>query len=103
MNDNVKSVWAQPEAGEAVDGEEKVLDVSKERMVVASQFPHRSGMDRKIAFLFEHRGSRFFRVNFHDPEKQNYITKSHFVEVRGDKAEAWPEPVYLPRSKERDW
>ena len=97
MSDNVKAVWAKPEPGEATDGEEKPLDVSKERLVVANNFPNKSGMDRKIAFLFECRGSKFFRVNFFDPGKDNRIARSHFVEVRGDKADEWPEPAPKPR------
>jgi hypothetical protein len=97
MSDNVKAVWAQSEPSEATGDDEKTPDVSKERLVVASKFPNRSGLDRKIAFLFDHRGTKFFRVNYFDPSNQNYITKSHFVEVRGDKAEEWPEPAPKPR------
>ena len=102
MSDSVKAVWSKHEP-EEVEQEEKKPDAAAERIVVARTFPNLHGLDRTIAFLFDYKGAKFFRVNFHDPDNQNYITKSHFVEVRGDKAEAWPEPVYLPRSKERDW
>jgi hypothetical protein len=97
MSDNVKAVWAKPEQGEEAVASENGPDVSKERVVVAKAFPSRAGMDRKIKFLFDHKGTVFFRVNFHDPDNQNYIAKSHFVEVRGDKAEEWPNPTPKPR------
>ena len=97
MSDNVKAVWANPGQSEGVEGEEKVADASKERLVVAKQVPHRSGLDRKIVFLFNHKESRFFRVNFYDPTNQNHVAKSHFVEVRGEKADEWPEPTPKPR------
>ena len=76
--------------------EVKQPDVSVDRTVVASANPHVSGLDRRIAFLFEHGKSRFFRVNYSDPRKQNYITRSCFVEVSEGKAKEWPNPNPKP-------
>jgi hypothetical protein len=89
VSDNIKTVWA-PRANEEVNRDSESPDVGKERAVVAKAYPHVHGWDRRIAFLFEHKGARFFRVNFHDPENHNFISRSHFVEVRGDKADEWP-------------
>lgn len=76
--------------------EVKQPDVSVDRTVVSRDFPHVSGWDRRIAYLFDHGKSRFFRVNFHDPARQNYITRSFFVEVSEGKAKEWPNPAPKP-------
>jgi hypothetical protein len=48
--------------------------------LVEAAFPEREGRLRKVLPLW----STYFRVNFHDPKKSNYIMESHFVHVSGD-------------------
>ena len=102
MSDNVKTIWAHPERAEGESGVPKASDVGKERQVVSRAFPNVSSLDRRILFLFEMKGSSFWRVNFHDPENNNSLPRSHFVEVRGGKAEEWPNPEPKPRGFDYD-
>ncbi len=48
--------------------------------LVEAAYPERTGRLRKILSLW----STYFRVNFHDPQKSNYIIESYFVHVTGD-------------------
>jgi hypothetical protein len=47
--------------------------------VVEARFPEREGQRRRIAHLW----GAYFRINYHSPERQNYIVESHFVKVEG--------------------
>lgn len=80
------------------DRVESRATTAADQQVVETAFPHVRGLDRRVAFLFEHGQSRFFRVNFHDPEKQNFVVRSHFVEVRDGKSKEWPGRLYAKRA-----
>jgi len=93
MNTQVEEAEVRPDP----EVEEKADVAAVDRTVVAKAYPHVSGLDRKIAYLFDHAKSRFFRVNYHDPAKQNYIVRSCFVEVTDGAAKEWPNPAPKPR------
>lgn len=44
---------------------------------VEAAFPEKAGLLRKTIPLW----ANYFRVNYHDPNKSNYIVQSHFVHV----------------------
>jgi hypothetical protein len=45
--------------------------------LIQRKFPAKKGLLRKVLHLW----GVYYRVNFHDPEKSNYIVQSHFVRV----------------------
>jgi len=50
---------------------------------VRKAFPQKGRLDRRVGYLF---GKSFFRVNYHDPDQENKIVETHFVEVFEGKA-----------------
>jgi len=92
MNTQVKEAEARPDH----EVEEKVDVAAVDRTVVAKAYPNSRGLDRRIAYLFDHGKSRFFRVNYQNPDNQNYIVRSCFVEVTGGAVKEWPNPAPKP-------
>lgn len=55
-----------------------------DQQMVNEKYPEISGFTRKIFMLFKHGNSVYYRINYFETEKQNYITKSYFIEVTKD-------------------
>lgn len=47
------------------------------KTLVESAFREKIGLNRKVLPLW----GTYFRVNYHDPAKANFIVESHFVQV----------------------
>ena len=62
---------------------------AKARWAVARKFPRPRGLNRTIGYVFAIGKSLYFRVNFFEESKEQYVM-SHFLEVRDGKVFKFP-------------
>jgi hypothetical protein len=73
-----------------VDSKPQPLTEVEARGRVERLLPERRGRLRRIAFLWGTHDALFFRVNFHDPDADNRIAESFFVEAGRETAKVRP-------------
>jgi hypothetical protein len=70
LEQKAESVTAEMTAEEAVELARKTEDGK-----------NRSGLQRKVHFLWSGANFAYVRINFHNPDMNNYIVKSAFLRV----------------------
>ena len=60
-------------------------------------YPQQAGLTRKVHGLWSTATYAYFRVNFHNPENQNYIESSFFVQIA--RSAETPAPVSKKKGK----
>ena len=66
---------------------EAAESLTETEKLVSALMPERAGLLRRIVHLWSAREGSYFRVNFCDPERQNYIIQSEFIVVTNGRAE----------------
>ncbi len=61
------------------------IEAAKEVIKKNSKFEAKFTENRVIRYLFQQDGVLYFRVNFHNTSRSNYIDRSYWLGVSGDK------------------
>ena len=60
--------------------------------------PEKPDLKRRIIYLFNHKDTKYYRINYYDPSKANNIVESYFATFENNECKTTKEVTVGPRT-----